>query len=259
MKIKNNRLFFKICSTLALALLCALFSLQGVRGQADGQNYSELYIPVNDSAAESFVERGLFFAEKLYGKPMIAVKRVKIRLSTPIDGDANLRQKFQLCEMTDPANGLFTIYLSREPWEYAFYGQLAHEIAHLLNARLFDCYVEGLNTVFAEKLLKKEGKDWSGWLKHYQSGADPLYAQCYFMMKEICAVAGGDNMKKFLEYSVYSDQKREKMRVDIDAWLNSLPLSKRKRIKKIVFSYAPSIQGAIASNSFEFAFVLPER
>src|SRR3954454_21552388 len=131
---------------------------------------------IDDTEANAFVQEGLSYAIELYGEPRIAVRKVILRYKP---------QGSPFTNLTDARKGLFTIYLTHKPAEYAFYGQLAHEIGHLLNAQLYDMYVEGLNTAFSEKLLERTDKDWSGWAQYYKENKEPFYSATYFMMKEI--------------------------------------------------------------------------
>ncbi len=217
------------------------------------------YPKIEKEEIDRFVSKGLSYAESLYGKPAVQPKKIQLRLTIPIESDVNLPKHFQRCDLTDSKNGLFTIYLSRKPSEYAFYGQLAHEIAHILNAQLFDSYIEGLNMVFAEKLLKKEGKDWSGWLKHLQNGKDPIYGSTYFMMKDVYKVAGDRNMGTFLQHTAYTDKTEKRMHINIDAWINSLPFSKREDIKRIIRKYAPEVNKAMINDPYNLTFKLPKQ
>ena len=124
--------------------------------------------------------------------------------------------------ITDAQKGFFTIFLSRRKDEYAFYGQLAHEIPHLLNARLYDAYAEGLNTVFAEKMLKQNDMDWSGWEEYYRKHNDPFYAATYLMMKDVAVVAGADSIRTLLQHAKVEPIDPQRMYIDIDAWISTL-------------------------------------
>ncbi len=125
---------------------------------------------LNKSNVYYFVESGFNYSQKLYGKPKIPVKKLNLRLhTTPLT-------------VLDNANtGEFTIYLSRKPSEYTFHGQLSHEIFHLLNAQLLDCYVEGLATVFAEKMLNRNNLDWNRWEQYFQPSYESFYGLTYSM------------------------------------------------------------------------------
>ena len=198
--------------------------------------------------ANDFLKDGLAFAERLYGLPRINVKSVTLK---------NTNEQ-AYTSITNKEAGLFTIYLSRKPEEYSFYGQLAHEIAHLLNAEVYDVYVEGLNGVFAEKLLKKYGKDWSGWEQFYRKGGDPFYASTYFMMKEVETTAGSNSIKSLLGYAKPLKNNSKRMYIDIDSWLNSLSREKSIQIKRIIMKHAPTIRESMASVNQIYNFNIPK-
>ena len=184
----------------------------------------------------SFVEEGFNYAVELYGEPRIPVNKVNLQLySRP------------LTAIDNPDSGEFTIYLSRRPSEYAFRGQLSHEIAHLLNGQLFDCYVEGLNMVFAEQMLESKGLDWSGWESYFRQGSEPFYGSTYFMMKEVAETAGKANMQSFLSFAVYNDETQKWMHIDIDRWLSSMSETARNEVKKIINKHQDAVREAVKS------------
>lgn len=222
-------------------------------------DWYRFYTPIRNSQANRFLESGLKYAVALLGKPKIPVRQIHLRLSTPLPGYSHLRSGFQLCEMNDENQGIFTIYLSRKTGEYAFWGQLAHEIAHLLNARLFDAYVEGLNTCFAEKLVKREGREWSGWNQYLRDGGDPVYGATYFMMRELEQSIGDQYMKNFLSHAVWNDTGRKRMHIDIDSWLDSLPGNLRKRAIEIILGHSSKVRAVIRGKEDDYAFMIPSR
>ncbi|MGL6282669.1 MAG: hypothetical protein ACRC2J_09715, partial [Microcoleaceae cyanobacterium] len=77
---------------------------------------------LNDQKITDFVKSGYEFAVKLYGQPRVPVNTVNLRLHSSA-----------MTALNDASQGIFTIYLGRRPNEYSFHGQLAHEVAHLLN------------------------------------------------------------------------------------------------------------------------------
>ncbi|NEP42704.1 MAG: hypothetical protein F6K35_27175 [Okeania sp. SIO2H7] len=188
------------------------------------------------SEISSFVKEGFNYAVELYGESRIPVNKVNLQLYSRA-----------LTAMEDRDNGEFTIYLSRRPSEYAFHGQLSHEIGHLLNAQLFDCYVEGMSTLFAEKMLESKGLDWSGWENYFRQGSEPLYGSTYFMMKEVAETAGKANMRSFLNFAVYNDETQKWMHIDIDRWLSSMSDSARNEVKKVINKHIPAVIEAVKS------------
>jgi hypothetical protein len=231
-------------TTLALTVLAV---------PASAGDFYKQYTPVDDPRAQKFVEDGLALAVELLGKPHVAVKKVHLRLSRPLDPRSDLKRAFQMCELLDSRAGVFCIYLGREPGDYAFHGQLAHEIGHLLNARLLDAYAEGLASVFAEKLLAKLKLDWTGWRRHYESGAEPFYGTTYFMMRDVWDAAGDRHIRTLLGHAVFVDKEKTRMRLNVEAWLKTLPDDVRKKVRAVILDHAPKVRKAIGVRTETFA------
>jgi hypothetical protein len=189
---------------------------------------------LKDQKITDFVKSGYEFAVKLYGQPRVPVNTVNLRLHSSA-----------MTALNDASQGIFTIYLGRRPNEYSFHGQLAHEVAHLLNARLFDCYAEGLGSLFAERMLLKNGLDWSGWVNYYKQGGDPMYAATYFMMKDVSEAAGAANMKKLLSFAVKKPG-ADTMYIDINAWLNSMSGDSKEAVKEAINQNFTKVQAGLA-------------
>jgi hypothetical protein len=228
-----------------LILGLSIFTVTGIAGRywwSEQVTAQSLTIPqvettdavLNDQKISDFVKSGYEFAVKLYGQPRIPVNTVNLRLHTSA-----------MTSLNDANQGIFTIYLGRRPNEYSFYGQLAHEVAHLLNARLFDCYAEGLGSLFAERMLLKNGLDWSGWVNYYKQGGDPMYAATYFMMKDVSEAAGAANMKKLLSFAVKKPG-AETMYIDINAWLNSMSADSKEAVAEAINQNSAQVQAGLA-------------
>jgi hypothetical protein len=202
---------------------------------------------IQSKEADKFIEDGLGYARKLFGDPSTRVEKIQLWKA------ANA-----FTSLEDEAGGVFAIHVSYDPSESTFYGQLAHEIAHLLNARLYDAYVEGLNNVFAEKLIKRAGMDWGGWEKHFREGEDPFYAYTYFMMREVDAVAGEDAMHAFLGFARPALQDPKRMHIDINGWLETLPPSHRRDIKEIILKYRSNILNSMTTVAEKNEFISPD-
>ncbi|MGB3513672.1 MAG: hypothetical protein WBA93_31600 [Microcoleaceae cyanobacterium] len=202
---------------------------------------------LNNSSVYDFVESGFNYTQQLYGQPRIPVKKVNLRLHTT-----------PLTSLDNASQGEFTIYLSRKPSEYSFHGQLAHEIAHLLNAQLLDCYAEGLASVFAEKMLNSQNLDWSKWETYYQQGNEPFYGSTYSMMKEVAETAGSANMRRLLDFAVYNDgSKQQLMQIDINGWLSSMSDYTNTEVKKVINQHIAQVKIAVASKNNKFSCIKP--
>ena len=194
----------------------------------------------------SFVESGFNYSQQLYGKPRIPVKKVNLNLNT-----------IPLTSLDNANQGEFTIYLNRKPSEYAFHGQLAHEIFHLLNAQLLDCYAEGLATLFAEKLLTRNNLNWSGWEEYFQQGFEPFYGLSYFMIKEVSDTAGETNMSRLLEFVVYNNSMKKWMHINISEWLSSMSDNVKIEVEEVINKHITQVQQVTESNNQMYSCLEP--
>ena len=194
----------------------------------------------------SFVESGFNYSQQLYGKPRIPVKKVNLNLNT-----------IPLTSLDNANQGEFTIYLNRKPSEYAFHGQLAHEIFHLLNAQLLDCYAEGLATLFAEKLLTRNNLNWSGWEEYFQQGFEPFYGFSYFMIKEVSDTAGETNMSRLLEFVVYNNSMKKWMHINISEWLSSMSDNVKIEVEEVINKHITQVQQVTESNNQMYSCLEP--
>jgi len=241
-------MLFKLALLVTLSMADSAIS-QPANLSAWGSNaFNIQYQLIDDPEALDFIQRGLAHARELYGEPRVPVRRVLLRY----------RPQGALTNLTDARKGVFTIFLDRKPNEYAFYGQLAHEVGHLLNAQLYDPYAEGLSSLFSEKMLKRYGKDWSGWEDYYRKYEDPFYAATYFMMKEVSDVVGEQALKSLLSHAKYDSRNSQVMHIDIDGWINSLPREKRAAVKNVIIKYAPTVQRSMRTlKDNKYSFRLP--
>jgi hypothetical protein len=242
------KMLLRLALLLILSTANNVYSQSRVLSKGDFKGLPQQYQSIDDPKANSFLQQGLSYAIELYGEPRIPVRKVFLKY----------RPQGALTNLTDSGDGIFTIFLSHKPNEYSFYGQLAHEVAHLLNAQIYDAYVEGLNTVFSEKLLKRTGKDWSRWEEYYRKNEAPFYATTYFMMKEVSEVAGDRAMSNFLSYAKYNSENSQRMYIDIEEWIDSLPREKRAKVRNVILKYASNVQKSMDGIHEEYTFILPE-
>ncbi|MGD1716362.1 hypothetical protein [Dapis sp. BLCC M172] len=200
----------------------------------------------NNSSIYSFVQSGFNYSQQLYGEARIPVKKINL--------DINITP---LTSLDNANKGEFTIYLSHKPSEYAFHGQLAHEIFHLLNAQLLDCYTEGLATVFADKMLTSNNLNWSGWEQYFKAGSEPFYGLTYSMMKEISDTVGSANMKGLLNFAVYNNSSQRWMHIDIDGWLSSMSDRVKIEVQKIINKHIISVKQVVESNNQMYSCFKP--
>lgn len=237
------KMFSRLALLLVLSIANNVLLQSSVLPEGDSNVLGSQDQIIADPEANAFVREGLSYAIELYGEPRIPVHKVILKYKP---------QGSPFTNLTDARKGLFTIYLTHNPKEYAFYGQLAHEIGHLLNAQLYDMYVEGLNTAFSEKLLKRSGKDWSGWEQYYRENKEPFYSSTYFMMKEVSEVAGDEALQSLLSHARFEPQDSQRMYIDIEEWLKAVPREQRAQVRKVILKHAADVQKAMGSSSYNF-------
>jgi len=219
-------------------LFLLLSMLSGCRSLIDAPPpfpWHECYEPLESLAAEKFVSQALEKAVSIYGEPVVSVQSVLLRHSSKTHKVRNYRLavNFNLTECLDPEKGLFAIYLAAEPDSEDFYPILGHECFHLLNPYIFDWYMEGAATVFSEEFCRECGVSWAAWEKRFRrEGKKKPYSASYWMMKELKQAVPG-HYPQIIRYTATSG-KKDRLSIDIDAWLDTLSESERIRALNII-------------------------
>lgn len=242
-----------------LLMLIAPQTLEAASVSAAPSNWHHYYQPITEHQAEIALNEGFEYIKSILGEPTKPIEKVHLRLSEPIHPNLKIKRKFQLTEITDADHGVYTIYLSQIPSQspLAFYGQLGHEIGHLFDARIHDAYFEGMCTLMSEKYLRSKGVDWENWLNYFQAGHEPFYGQTYFMMKKIVEVVGEKALANFHHYVLEDPRNPDKLHININGWISTLPENHQAAVKEIIYDYAPVIQSELGDDSDPVAFMLP--
>jgi len=215
------------------------------------------YESLEGEAARSLLDAAIALGRKRLGEPAIPIRTVHLRRSVPLEEGAGVRKGFQLTEIADSEKGVFAIYLSARPGDAAFAGQVAHEGFHLFNARLRDVYVEGLNGVLAEELLRERGLDWGIWEKHFRDGREPLYGGSFFLVRELVREVGAEGMMALLRFAVDSPADPAWMEIDIDRWLASLGPSLAARARAVIARRYDGLEAVRRRDAREMSFRRP--
>ena len=208
-----------------LLLLPILFS--GCVGMTNGKPpgpWHDAYEPIDDPDTEAFLFQALKKATVQFGEPVVHVHKVIFRRSRKVEEAKKYRigEDFSLTQCIDSTNGIFVIYIGVDPDHQNYYPLLGHECAHLINAQITDWYMEGIATVFSEEICKEAGKEWGNWKRHFMRSRKDPYGLSYRMMSDLQA-AFPQQYIELLQFAVPNGNGKQWLRIDIDAWLETLP------------------------------------
>lgn len=77
------------------------------------------------------------------------------------------------------------------------------------------------------------------------------------MMKEVWSIAGNANIQSLLTHAVSTSETKNRMHIDINSWLNTLPNNKRKRIVIVINSHVKPACKAIGNRVNDYTFIIP--
>jgi hypothetical protein len=146
--------------------------------------------------------------------------------------------------MVDEKRGVFVICMANDEHVDIYYYSLVHELMHLLNTRIADPFIEGMCSLFVEHTNPPNQRKFKLWSKRYQRGVLRLkfYAPTYLMAKELESKLSLDGLSKILTYKAYHTGSKDWVHIDSDAWLASLPDSKREIARGVIAKYADVIE-----------------
>ncbi|QYK12778.1 hypothetical protein K0I63_18975 [Shewanella rhizosphaerae] len=193
------------------------------------------YKEYEEESVRSDYEISKKYLDEIYGKTTPTA--VYLRKNQPIDPSTASALNSPLCEPIPERDNEFAIYLTLDANSNMFLGQLAHEVAHLKNAHVSDLYIEGINTNFARKLHSHLGREdeWSEWEEHYRAGKDPLYADTYFLIKELEEEISHDFIRKAFSHLTLTKGKDDKpiYVINLKQWLNEIEGEERAKAVNI--------------------------
>ena len=242
-----------------LCLFLLLFVVSGCVRLTDGKPpgpWHEAYQPIDDAESEAFIALALAQAVEQFGPPAIPVNQVILRRSRKVPEARGYRiaEDFSLTECVDTTNGVFAIYLAVDPGHPNYYPLLGHECAHLLDPRVLDWYMEGLATRFSEEVCKATGHAWGDWERHFNRSRRDPYALSYRMMREL-QEQFPEHYPTSLRYTAENGHGPDKRRIDIDAWLQTLPENRRAEAREIIKPYIKVLQ---RRTSTHYYFTVPQ-
>lgn len=250
---KARHIFGALCLFLLLSGLSGCMQLSS--GKPPGP-WHEAYQPIEDADSEAFMALALEQAIAQFGEPVIPVEEVILRRSKKLPEARRYRiaEDFSLTECVDSTNGVFAIYLGVEPDHPNYYPLLGHECAHLLNPRIIDWYMEGFATVFSEQFCADTDRPWGSWERHFNRSRRDPYALSYRMMREL-QEAFPDHYPSIIRYVAENGNGSDKLRIDIDRWLQTLPPNRRAEALQIIAPYTKILHRQISDRYY---FTIPE-
>lgn len=245
---------FGVCSQL---LLGGVFVLLLLAWQSDAiediERYRD-YQKLTEKEAHEFLFKGLKYLKEIRGNILYSDHDIDLRLSVLPYATKELPQKFSATAIIDESKAV--IFLSAKPGDgFPFYGQLGHEIFHLVNPEIMDSYMEGLATLFSKRLMEQLGYNWSWCLEFFKKGGEPFYGQTYFMVQDIELVVG---WKKILELPEYwRNTGGRAKQIDINAWIDTLDPSDKATVENIIARYSPVVNKCRQTMKKKYAFAIP--
>ena len=215
--------------------------------------WHEAYQPIDDPESEAYISQALERAIAEFGEPAVPVNTVLLRRSKKVPEARRYRigEDFSLTECVDSTNGIFVIYLAVDPGHRNYFPLLGHECAHLLNPYIFDWYMEGLATLFSEKMCKETEREWGDWQRHFMRTRREPYGLSYRMMLEL-QQKFPDEYPSIIRFTAENGKGTDRMHIDIDAWLATLPPARRDTALDIIFEYSKVLRKA-ASEQYYFS------
>jgi hypothetical protein len=252
-KMKMRHLFGVLCLFLFLLALSGCMQLSV--GKPPGP-WHEAYQPIEDAESEAFIAQALEQAIAQFGQPAIPVGQVILRRSKKLPEARRYRiaEDFSLTECVDSTNGVFAIYLAVDPDHPNYFPLLGHECAHLLNPRIIDWYMEGIATLFSEQVCAETGRPWGDWERHFNRSRRAPYALSYRMMRELQEQCPGQ-YPDIIHCVAENGNGPDKLRIDIDRWLQTLPPDRRDEALRIIAPYTKILQ---RRTSDRYYFTIPQ-
>ncbi len=191
-----------------------------------------------------------------FGEPVFPVEKVMLRRSkkVPEAWRYRLGEDFSLTECVDATNGVLVIYLAVDPGHRDYFPLLGHECVHLLNPYIFDWYMEGIATVFSERICAETGREWGDWKRRFERSRRDPYALSYRMMLDLQREFPAE-YSSISQFTAENGKGADRLRIDIDAWLETLPAARRASALDIISEYAKVLN---RNASEQYYFTVPK-
>lgn len=225
----------------------------GLREGKPSGPWHEAYQPLNDPAAEEFFFDALERAKAEFGQPVVPIEQVIFRRSKKADAARGYRigEDFSLTECLDSTNGVFVVYIGVDQDHRNYYPLIGHEAAHFINARITDWYMEGVATLFSKEACAAAGKPWGDWERHFSKSRRHPYALSYRLARDLKAAFPAE-YPAIVSFTAPNGD--EWARIDIDAWIASLPIDRRGEALEII---APHVKTLSRNVNAQYGFTAP--
>jgi hypothetical protein len=217
--------------------------------------WHEAYQTIDDPVSIAFVSNTFEQAVAEFGAPVVPVKKVLLRRSRKSEAARRYRigEDFSLTECVDATNGVFVIYIGVDTDHRNYYALLGHECLHLLNPYIIDWYMEGMATVFSEQVCREANLEWADWKRHFMRSRREPYALSYRMMLELRATLP-DGYRRLIGFTDTNGKGPQWLRIDVDAWLETLAPSDRQTALGIIEPYADNLKREVSD---QYYFTVP--
>lgn len=245
-----------------MALLLFLFPIlagcSGLTARKPPGPWHEAYQPIEDETSRTFIAQTLERARSEFGEPAIPINEILLRRSRKTEEARRYRigEDFSLTECIDSTNGVFVVYIGVDPGHSNYYALLAHECLHLLDYRITDWYMEGMATVFSEQVCEEQDKPWGDWKRHFLKSRRDPYALSYRMMTELRGAFPGQYPHLLRFTARHGPDPSTWRRIDIDAWIGTLPPARRQEARDIIEPYTAEL---IKNTGQVYDFTVPTR
>lgn len=246
------RIFTRLLCLFLLLLLAGCQIL--IEGKPPGP-WHEAYLSLEHDESVMFISNALAQAVSEFGEPVIPVKQVLLRRSLKSEKARrySVGENFTRTACIDSSNGVFVIYMGKDPSDQNYFPLLAHECVHLLNADITDWYMEGIATDFSERFCTQQGLEWGDWKHHFSKSRRDPYALSYRMMSRLREEFVTE-YNRLTQYAVANGGDEGWLKIDINAWLEILPENGRKKAVEII---SPHVEVLQQRQTAQYSFDVP--
>lgn len=176
-------------------------------------------------------------------------------ITLPMPPHRRVHTGIELCERLPRPDGAYVLYVRQGRGDPELFLELAHEVFHTQDARIFDWHMEGLCTRFAARAACAMERSWAPWRERFaQPRHDDAYALSYALVCDLEA-AVGEAVYSLPRHTEPFGKEPERRRIDADDWLASLPGDQAAAARQAYRRWGPTLR---PHHSRRCAFVAPQ-